>query len=85
MKDLRVINLKDWEIRYTKFVQWAVDSGADVYAIFHHGGAGATTQYGFESKEDYIAFKIKFERTEDSLQVQFKDFYKLDITETNYS
>jgi len=57
---MKLIDLREWKVNYTDFTNWVVESGADVYAIIHHGGNGASAQYGFENEEDYLAFKLKF-------------------------
>ena len=59
---MTTINLKLYGLTYTEFIQWIEDSGAEVYAYIHHGGAGAAATYEFVHKEDLLAFELKFEK-----------------------
>jgi hypothetical protein len=57
---MNVIDLKEWDVSYGDLVSWANETNADIYAIIHHGGNGASAMYGFEHDEDLLAFKLKF-------------------------
>lgn len=57
-----LIDLRDWNVNYTEFTDWVVETEADVYAIVHHGGNGPSATYGFEKEEDRLAFELRFSR-----------------------
>jgi hypothetical protein len=61
---MNTINLHEWNISYTELVQWAEETGSEIFAFVHHGGAGPSATYGFEKEEDLLAFKLKFAKEE---------------------
>ncbi len=50
------IDLIEWNITYTEFTKWCIDTGAKVYAVT---SSGSSTKYMFE-EADLLAFKITF-------------------------
>lgn len=56
------INLKEWDILYTEFVNWVSERNSAVYAIADMS-QGKNTIYAFEHEEDLVAFKLKFTKS----------------------
>lgn len=55
------INLIDYNITYTDFVQWVLENKMDVYAVNAQGGNGGKI-YFFQDLEDFTAFTLKFSK-----------------------
>ncbi len=59
---MRSINLYEWNIDRKQFEDWAVDSGAELYASIHHSGNGQPS-YEYElNEEDFLAFSLAFKK-----------------------
>ena len=57
---MNIINILEWDITYQELVDWAAETGADVYAIASYGANNPSTRYGFTEENDFVAFKLKF-------------------------
>jgi hypothetical protein len=62
-----IIDILEWRITYTELMHWIATNGAVMHAItglggmFNGRGAPSTT-YEFRNEEDYIAFKLAFQK-----------------------
>lgn len=56
------INLKEWDILYTEFINWVNERNASVYAIADMS-QGKNAIYAFKYEEDLVAFTLKFTKS----------------------
>jgi hypothetical protein len=54
------IDLFEWDISYTDFVDWVEEQGAEVYAVSNVNHKNSF--YRFIKEEDLVAFKLKFSK-----------------------
>lgn len=55
-----IIDIKEYDITYTQFIDWVLQIGIEVFAINSYGGQSTSTRYMFQETEDLVAFKIRF-------------------------
>ena len=55
---MNIINILEWDITYQELIDWAAETGADVYAIASYGDNNPSTRYGFTEEKDFVAFKL---------------------------
>jgi hypothetical protein len=65
-----IINLLEWDLTYTEFVNWVAENDIVVDAINGYGG-GASTKYKFRDEEDFIIFKLIFVKTKTNSDIGF--------------
>ena len=61
------IDILDWDITYTELMYWIAETGAELDAVSElggmYGGSGfPSTKYKFRDEEDYVAFKLAFQK-----------------------
>ena len=62
-----VIDILDWNITHTDLMQWVAETGAKLDAISRAGwfaGGPPSTKYKFRDEEDFIMFKLAFQKKE---------------------
>ena len=65
-----IINLLEWNLTYTEFVNWIAEKDIVLDAINGYGG-GASTVYKFRDEEDFIVFRLTFLKTKTNSDIGF--------------
>ena len=61
-----IIDLNEWDIDYTYLVRWALENEVELYAVNTYGANSSQKQYAFTQEEDFLAFKLTFQKDENA-------------------
>lgn len=66
---MREIQLYKWNITKHQFLEWVVETDADVYRVTYNDvhPIDRHIEYGFADDEDFLAFKLKFTEKQDDM------------------